>query len=974
MGSDTEMVEAPTQPEERKQKERTGKSSKSSKHRSKDKDRSLKDQISSPGANDKEVSDSKHRRKHRSSESRQEKGGDGEKSRRKACDISKERSPRRRERPRSPRTDAEPGELAVDTKHGRDAAADAAEFIRLEEKNCKADVSHLPQSLVPHPPIRASPDIRDSTTDPAGLPPLAGDVQAGYDERREHASPHVKDSGGEVSMSVDETNKMRVAMGLKPLTATSSTTNREAKEAAAGKARVEEREAKVVAVSARERISRARDKRLMEEGLRKVKTLGSSDPDADDISLWVSKSREVEAETRRAAERAAAAKLSTMYDEEDDVSDDDGNNGDAAAAAHMAGMRVRHSANELEAGETVILTLADRNILDDAGGLNEDDAPEELEDVQSAQDRQRAKARAAAKKPAVEYDVDGNAKGMLSKYDEEEADAGMEIGGEGVILDAKARHQAELRRKLTEDTDTLQSGAGPAAMGGAAEYYTKDEMAAFTKPKRGVKKKLRKKAKRGDDEDTAVPSTTSEAIAVMEAATLAEATANGGSSGRAAGDHGSRRSRGAAREADVAARAAADAAAKRDRYDAALKKANYATLAATMEPSGGGDDEEDEVQAALEESMRRNRAQAARRPVGAVDGEDEDGDAVLAAVADRRRAEEAAPSSADAPSGGDGHRLTEAAEFARLVGHRDEDKSTGGASSAMETDAPPPPPPLPGSPAATASNRGDAGGAAAMDFDASEGAPPLPPPPRSASRSARVKKEEPEEEALPQQSITRERNVGIGMGAALELMRQRGELGRDLKAVEWAGRSNDMKPVALQGLESVYTGGRSEDAVANSVERALTRRDMYGRVQTPKQAFRELCHNFHGIFPSKDRQERQMMKDAEAAAAKKSATSEQPDSLRRLHAAQKIAAAPYVVLNGSVRPGQISDPTSGFATANGYETQRGGAASLAPTPLLGGGKTPLVGNRKVQTMLGMKRSGGDVSMPPPPPRKPKQEP
>jgi hypothetical protein len=44
-----------------------------------------------------------------------------------------------------------------------------------------------------------------------------------------------------------------------------------------------------------------------------------------------------------------------------------------------------------------------------------------------------------------------------------------------------------------------------------------------------------------------------------------------------------------------------------------------------------------------------------------------------------------------------------------------------------------------------------------------------------------------------------------------------------------------------------------------------------------------------------------MVKDAEAAAAKKSATSEQPDSLRRLHAAQKIAAAPYVVLNGSVR-------------------------------------------------------------------------
>lgn len=41
-------------------------------------------------------------------------------------------------------------------------------------------------------------------------------------------------------------------------------------------------------------------------------------------------------------------------------------------------------------------------------------------------------------------------------------------------------------------------------MGGAAEYYTKDEMAAFSKPKRCVKKKLRKKAAAADDEDTAV--------------------------------------------------------------------------------------------------------------------------------------------------------------------------------------------------------------------------------------------------------------------------------------------------------------------------------------------------------------------------------------------------------------------------------------------------------------------------------------
>ncbi len=59
--------------------------------------------------------------------------------------------------------------------------------------------------------------------------------------------------------------------------------------------------------------------------------------------------------------------------------------------------------------------------------------------------------------------------------------------------------------------------------------------------------------------------------------------------------------------------------------------------------------------------------------------------------------------------------------------------------------------------------------------------------------------------------------------------------------------------------------------------------------------------SFHGIFPSKSKQERQIEKDAETAAAKRAATSENPASLHRLQAAQKMAAAPYVVLSGSVR-------------------------------------------------------------------------
>ena len=73
------------------------------------------------------------------------------------------------------------------------------------------------------------------------------------------------------------------------------------------------------------------------------------------------------------------------------------------------------------------------------------------------------------------------------------------------------------------------------------------------------------------------------------------------------------------------------------------------------------------------------------------------------------------------------------------------------------------------------------------------------------------------------------------------------------------------------------------------------------------------------------------------------------------------------VLSGKVKPGQSSDPASGYATVER------GAQSMAPS--LGGAEsmTPLTGTRKVEAMLGIKKSApnGSTSMAPPPPRKPK---
>jgi U4/U6.U5 tri-snRNP-associated protein 1 len=78
-----------------------------------------------------------------------------------------------------------------------------------------------------------------------------------------------------------------------------------------------------------------------------------------------------------------------------------------------------------------------------------------------------------------------------------------------------------------------------------------------------------------------------------------------------------------------------------------------------------------------------------------------------------------------------------------------------------------------------------------------------------------------------------------GLAACLGLLKDKGTL-KD--KTQWAGRTNDKKPVALIGLHDVYTGGSHEDAMSQRIEVALTQRDEFGRVMTPKERFRVMCH------------------------------------------------------------------------------------------------------------------------------------
>ncbi|RZC48272.1 hypothetical protein C5167_041215 [Papaver somniferum] len=92
-------------------------------------------------------------------------------------------------------------------------------------------------------------------------------------------------------------------------------------------------------------------------------------------------------------------------------------------------------------------------------------------------------------------------------------------------------------------------------------------------------------------------------------------------------------------------------------------------------------------------------------------------------------------------------------------------------------------------------------------------------------------------------AIFHEPAVDKGLGNMLQLLRERGTFG---KTAEPDDRNTDKKKNKQVGVH-----GDSEPK-----EIRIDRRDEFGRIMTPTQAYRVLCHNFHGKFPGKKKQEK----------------------------------------------------------------------------------------------------------------------
>lgn len=339
---------------------------------------------------------------------------------------------------------------------------------------------------------RSSRDSRNKGEKSSGEPRIKKERNdVGYDESNTDVAP--MSASGDASLSIEETNKLRAKLGLKPLEL-----NETKKELGTKEEPILAEVINPVVIQQqkeiREKLAALKEKRIQNQKLGKVKTMAEDDW-LDDTCAWVEKSRKLEKEKEMAEKRA---KLLEEMDQEFGVSslveeEFAHRKNNAYTSRELKGLKVQHKVDSFAEGQTVILTLEDKGVLD------------EKEDVLvnvGLVDREKAEKNVELRKKKPDYNpyddeesvddmVAFKRQSVLSKYDEE-------IDGEkkkSFRLSTGGVAHGEREKELQVMRDTLRSQAQSLEMPGlaiASEYYTTQEMVGFKKTKRRVKK-IRKK-------------------------------------------------------------------------------------------------------------------------------------------------------------------------------------------------------------------------------------------------------------------------------------------------------------------------------------------------------------------------------------------------------------------------------------------------------------------------------------------------
>ena len=166
------------------------------------------------------------------------------------------------------------------------------------------------------------------------------------------------------SLSLEETNKVRISLGLAPLADSSAgeAANLSDDPDALAESNYATRRAEAAAArsekEAKERIAKAKNARELRAKLQ-GKGLGEADSkEGGSASDWVKQSRK--------QAKARQAELEKLQKRERELEDRD-REALTYGESDLAGLRVAHGAEDIEEGKDLILTLADKKVLDDDG-------------------------------------------------------------------------------------------------------------------------------------------------------------------------------------------------------------------------------------------------------------------------------------------------------------------------------------------------------------------------------------------------------------------------------------------------------------------------------------------------------------------------------------------------------------------------------------------------------------------------------
>jgi U4/U6.U5 tri-snRNP-associated protein 1 len=720
--------------------------------------------------------------------------------------------------------------------------------------------------------------------------------------RREEPEPKAssESKNGEISLTIEETNKLRLSLGLKPLVAGPSKKEQAVVNVQKSSAQLDaEREQQEL----KKRLQQSKTRRELTQKLA-GKSLGEQlkeglkDQDALD---WVKQSRK----KRRTEEHTNKEQKTENYD-----------------AAALAGLTVGHSMDTFEDGQEVVLTLKDTRVLgEDGKDLNEED--DELVNVELSEQDRRLQLQARAKRAAMPvysgYDDDefvdmGNPRKMkksgpklLAHYDEEQ-DAAEADEARKFKLDAAGGSAAlpeETNQEDEEDVAVVSLAMDRTRR--AEDYYTKEEVEAqFAKHKKGKKlRKKKKKARRRHDDDLGendaveVQLSSGEAGAGGDAASLVaqleqEALQAGPSASK---DRGKRRR---SRHDDDDP----EEEEKLLRFQEAREKANA------------------EATEALAASSSKKRMK--RRPVDDREMADDAAAIEMELGASLLRARQLAQHQVRAAP------TTSEARIAKLVRQTmsEEEETTGAAPTDSAGDV---------AMAEVAANHKPAGhvfgevGTAtntvvfneatdfetrlrdamekrAAQFQAAAGGRPAPAAPavekpqqvavaeeQRPAQDMEIDEEKKEEENDSDEETKEDEGwgeeqplVGTGMGATLALLRKTGDL-RQTRVERQAGRANDARDRDFE----------DDLRVKNGVK--LDYRDEFGRLLTKKEAFRMLSYKFHGHEPGKKKKEKRLKQLKEELEAQKLLSGEGSTKMMKvLEKKQKHTKEAHVVLSSGV--------------------------------------------------------------------------